>query len=371
MTVSRHIRFCTAPKGVRIAYGIAGKGAPIVRAAHWLTHIEFDGVSPVWRHWFAELTRQNTLVRYDARGCGLSDRDVDDLSFDAWVGDLEAVVDSAGIKRFALLGISRGGPVAIAYAARHPERVSHLILYATRTTGVSVLPRSRQEMDEHEMQIRLAEIGWDRDNPSARQMFATLLQPDGTSEQHRSFGEIMRLATSGRVAAKLLRVAGQMDVRTLAPLVACPTLVLHARDDARVPFEEGRLTSSLIPGSRFVPLSGRNHILVENEPAWAQFVSELRGFLSEPASPSVPPACFVDLSPREVEILEMIAAGLANRLIAARLRLSDKTVRNHINRIFRKLDVQSRAQAIVMARDAGLGRTTAASSVRSGVPKQA
>jgi DNA-binding CsgD family transcriptional regulator len=181
----------------------------------------------------------------------------------------------------------------------------------------------------------------------------------------------MRLATSARVAAKLLRVAAHMDVRTLAPRVACPTLVLHARDDARVPFEEGRLTASLIPGARFVAFEGRNHILVENEPAWARFVSELRGFLSEPASPGARPARFAGLSRREEEILEMIAAGLANRLIAQRLHLSDKTVRNHINRIFRKLDVDSRAQAIVMARDAGLGRSTGASSVRPDVPKKA
>jgi pimeloyl-ACP methyl ester carboxylesterase/DNA-binding CsgD family transcriptional regulator len=316
-----------------------------------LTHIEFDWSSPVWRHWLAELSSDRTLVRYDGRGCGLSDWDAADLSFDAWVRDLEAVADAARLTRFALLGISRGGAIAIAYAARHPERVSHLVLY-----GAFVRGKSQVDIDEHEMAIRLAETGWDRENPAVRQMFATLLQPDGTPEQHRSFTEMMRLATSARNAGRLLRESAALDVTSLATKVGCPTLVLHARNDARVPFEEGRLTASLIAGAQFVPLEGRNHILVESEPAWAHFVAELRAFLPEAMDRDALRGGFADLSNRETEILEMIAEGIDNREIAARLALSEKTVRNHINSIFSKLDVQSRAQAIVRARDAGFGR---------------
>lgn len=353
------IRFCTTNDGVRIAYTVTGKGPAIIRAPHWLTHIEFDWTSPVWRHWLAELSRGHTLVRYDGRGCGLSDWEAADLSFEAWLRDLEAVVDAVGLSRFALVGISRGGPISIAYAARHPERVSHLVMYGALARGRNLYARSQQEIDENEMQIRLAEMGWDRENPASRQLFATLLQPDGTPEQHRSFAEMMRLATSAKNAGWLLREAARLDVRSLAPKVSCPTLVLHARGDARIPFEEGRLLASLIPGARFVPLPGRNHIILENEPAWHQLVAELRAFLPAAADSGALPKAFSDLSAREAEILELIAAGLGNRQIAEHLFLSEKTVRNHITSIFSKLDVQTRAQAIVRARDAGFAQPPA------------
>jgi pimeloyl-ACP methyl ester carboxylesterase/DNA-binding CsgD family transcriptional regulator len=350
---NRQIRFCITSDGVRIAYAKTGRGLAIVKVAHWLTHIEFDWTSPVWRHWVTELSRNHTLVRYDGRGCGLSDRDPVDLSFAAWGRDLDAVVDAAGLERFALLGISRGSADAIAYAARHPERVSHLVLLGSFAQGRFGKSLSPQETERHEMQIRLAEADWDCENPAARQMFATLLQPDGTPEQHRSFCELMRHATAASVAGRLLREAANVDVRALARKVSCPTLVLHARNDARVPFEDGRVVASLIPGARFVPLEGRNHILVESETAWRQFLAELRAFLPQPAAAERP--LFAELSAREAEVLQLIANGFANREIAAQLLLSEKTVRNHINSIFGKLEVENRAQAIVRARDAGFG----------------
>jgi len=357
---SQQIRFCTSSDGVRIAYAAAGKGPPLVKAANWLTHIEFDWTSPVWRHWVAELSRNRTLVRYDERGCGLSDWDVANLSFESFVRDLEAVVDAAGLVRFALFGMSQGGAVAIAYAVRHPERVSHLVLYGAFAQGRHVRAKSQAELDENEMAIRLAEIGWGRDNPAFRQVFATLLFPEGNAEQHHSLTEMQRLSTSAANAARLLREFAIFDVRALAPEVSCPTLILHARDDARIAFDEGRLLAALIPGARFVPLEGRNHILLENEPAWGEFVAELRAFLPEGAgtveSGSLPGA-FAHLSAREREVLELIAEGLDNHKIAERLFLSEKTVRNHITSIFSKLEVQSRAQAIVRAREAGFGHT--------------
>ena len=349
------IRFCTNSDGIRIAYATTGTGPALVRAAHWLTHVEFEGTSPVWRHWLAELSHNHTLVRYDGAGCGLSDWDVADLSFETWVRDLEAVVDAAKLPRFVLLGISRGGAIAVAYAARHPERVSHLVLYGAFGRGYRVRGNPRAEVEEHDMAIELAERGWDRENPAARQMFATLFQPDGSSEQHRSFTEMMRLASSPKNGGRLQREAGVLNVESLAPQIVCPTLVLHARNDARVPFEEGRRLASLIPGARFVPLEGRNHILVEDEPAWRQLVAQLRAFLPQPA-----PQALVGLSDRENEVLELVARGLDNREIAAALFVSEKTVRNHITSIFSKLDVQSRAQAIVRARDAGFAQAKGA-----------
>lgn len=357
----QQIRFCTSADGARIAFAQTGNGPTLVKAANWLTHIEFDWTSPVWQHWLAELSCERTLIRYDKRGCGLSDWDVGDLSFDSWVRDLEAVVDAARLERFALIGMSQGGAVCIAYAARHPERVSHLVLSGAFARGRFRWAKSRAETEEHEMAIRLAELGWERENSAFRQTFATQILPDGTADQHRSFTEMMRVSTSALAAGRILREVGNLDVTALAPQVRCPTLVFHARRDARVPFEEGRTIAALIPGARFVPLEGRNHVLLANEPGWTTFVEELRAFL--PVASAAPtdhvvalPAPFTQLSVRETELLDLIAAGLDNKQIAMRLFLSEKTVRNHITHIFSKLDVPNRAQAIVRARNAGLGR---------------
>jgi pimeloyl-ACP methyl ester carboxylesterase/DNA-binding CsgD family transcriptional regulator len=364
-SADQQIHFCTSSDGVRIAFVRTGHGQPLVKAAHWLTHIEFDRTSLVWRHWIAELSRHYALLRYDERGCGLSDWDAADLSFEGWVRDLEAVVDAAGLERFPLLGISQGGPVAVAYAVRHPERVSHLVLYGTFALGRLV--RSQQEREEGELMIRLAELGWGKEDPAFRQVFTLQFLPDGTLEQHRSFSEFQRLTTSPANAARLMREHGPINIRDLLPKVSCPTLVLHPRGDLRIPFEQGRLVAALIPGARFVPLESRNHILLEDEPAWGRFIAELRAFLPDGTSAAESgssPRTFADLSAREREILELIAQGLDNHEIAARLFLSEKTVRNHITSIFSKLEVQSRAQAIVRARDAGFGRLPRAGTAR-------
>jgi pimeloyl-ACP methyl ester carboxylesterase/DNA-binding CsgD family transcriptional regulator len=351
-SLRQQIRFCTSSDGVRIAYATLGAGPVLVRAAHWLTHVDFDADSPVWRHWIDELSRGHRLLRYDGRGCGLSDWNPQDLSFNGWVRDLEAIADAAGLERFPLLGISRGGAIAVAYASRHPERVSRLVLWGAFARGVFAARSSAEAVERHEAQIRVAELGWDDENPASRQLFATLLQPDGTPAQHRSFTEMMRLATSAKNAAALLRETAQIDVRSEAAQVRCPTLVLHARGDARVPFEEGRLLAALIPNARLVPVEGRNHILVENEAAWPQVVAELREFLG-----AEQPAAAVELhalSARESQVLALLARGMSNQEIARRLFLSEKTVRNHLHSVFGKLEVSSRAQAIVVARDAGI-----------------
>jgi len=349
---SQQIRFCTAPDGVRLAYATVGKGPPLVRAAHWMTHLEFDWESPVWRPWLTELSRHNTLVRYDPRGCGLSDRDVGDMAFDAWVADLETVVAAAGLARFALLGASQSVSVAIAYAAKHPQRVSRLILYGGFARG-RLRRGSPVQAEEAEVQLKLIQLGWGRDDPAFRQFFTTQFLPDGTPEQLASFNEIQRLSTSAENAARILQVSSGIDVADLAPKVSAPTLVLHAREDKRAPFDEGRLIASLIPGARFVPLESRNHVLLESDSAWPRFLAETRAFLG--AEPGTAAAAFPELTAREKEVLELVARGLANDEIAARLGIRPKTVRNQVSALFDKLGVSSRAQAIVRAREAGLG----------------
>jgi len=361
----QEIRFCKAADGVRIAYATAGHGPPLVKAANYLTHLEHDWESPVWRPWLRELARRHTLVRYDERGCGLSDRDVEEFSMAGWLADLEAVVDAAGLTRFALLGLSQGAAVSVAYAARHPERVSHLVLYGGYARGRFHRGLSEREMLEAETMINAMRVGWGRDNPAFRQLFSTLLMPDGSPEQTASLDRLARVSTSPEQAAAMERAFYGIDVTAEARRVRVPALVLHARDDATIPFEEGRLLASLLPDARFVSLESRNHVLAEEEPAWERFVTEVRGFLGvaerEAAGGAVAAADgeggrLAELTPREREVLELVARGLDNDTIAGRLHLTPKTVRNYVSRIYDKLGVPTRARAIVLAREAGLGR---------------
>jgi len=281
-TTDQQIRFCTSSDGVGIAYATIGSGPPLVKAANWLSHLEVDGKSPVWRHWIRELSRHNTLVRYDERGCGLSDWNVEDFSLEAWVRDLEAVVDALELERFPLLGISQGGPIAIAYATRHPERVSHLILHGSYARGVSHRGLSDQDREEREVLLRLIRVGWGKDHPAFRQVFTSLFIPDGTTEQIQWFNELQRVSATPENAARMFAAFSILDVRGLAPEVRAPTLVLHGTGDMRIPFAEGRLVASLIPGARFVPIESRNHLILESEPGWPRFVGEVRSFLGIP-----------------------------------------------------------------------------------------
>lgn len=282
------VRYCLAADGVRLAYATIGDGPPLVKAANWLSHLEYDWQSPIWRHWLTGMARHHTLIRYDERGCGLSDWDVSDMSFEAWVRDLETVVDAAGVQRFPLIGISQGGPIAIEYAVRHPERVSHLVLYGTYARGKLKRDPTPQQIEEVETLLKLIRLGWGRENPAFRQVFASLFIPDATLEQHRWFNELQRASASPENAVRIVAGFNHIDVRPQAAQLHVPTLVLHTRNDQRVPFEEGRLLASLIPGARFVALEGSNHILLEHDPAWEQFQIEVDQFLAADAHPDRP-----------------------------------------------------------------------------------
>jgi pimeloyl-ACP methyl ester carboxylesterase/DNA-binding CsgD family transcriptional regulator len=355
----QEIRFCTTADRVRIAYATSGHGPALVKAANYLTHLEHDWESPVWRHWLRELAHHHTLVRYDERGCGLSDRDVEEFSMAGWLADLEAVVDAAGLERFALLGLSQGAAVSVAYAERHPERVSHLVLYGGYARGRFHRDLSEREMLEAETMINAMRVGWGRDNPAFRQLFSTLLMPEGSPEQKGSLDRLARVSTSPEQAAAMERAFYGIDVTSEAGRVRVPSLVLHARDDATIPFEEGRLLASLLPDARFVPLESRNHVLTEEEPAWERFVGEVRGFLGvgeREAAGGWEGEELAELTPREREVVELVARGLDNETIARELHLTPKTVRNYVSRIYDKLGVPTRARAIVLAREAGFGR---------------
>lgn len=351
MPARQTIRFCTSTDGTRIAIAAIGSGPPLVRAAHWLSHVEYDLQSPVWRPWLTELSRNHSYVRYDQRGCGLSDRDVVDLSLDAWVSDLEAVVDSLGLKRFPLFGMSQGGAVAIAYAARHPERVSHMIFAGAYARGS--LRRGGTEIDRLEAQtlVNLIRVGWARNHAGFRQVFPYRFIPRGTPEQLQWWGDLEQVTAGADVAARTLEAFQRIDVSELARSLSVPTLILHARGDAAVPFDEGRLLAALIPGARFVSLDSDNHVLLETEAAWPLFLSEVRAFLTPSRQQSL--AVIAEegsLTAAEREVLRLVTEGLDNRAIADRLFKSEKTVRNQVSIIFDKLGVRTRAEAIVKAR---------------------
>jgi len=277
--LKQQIRYCRSCDGVTLAYATIGQGPALVKAANWLSHLEFDWRSPVWRHWLVDLAQNHTLVRYDERGCGLSDWDVPNMSFEAWVSDLEAVVEAAGLDRFPLLGISQGGGIAIAYAIRHPEKVSHLILYGSYTRGRLRRDPTPEQVEEINIFNQLIRLGWGKEHPAFRQVFSTLFLPEGTAEQIHAFNELQRITSTPENAARIVQEFNTIDVRDLAVQVRAPTLVMHARGDLRIPIEEGRLLASLIPGARFVPLDSNNHILLESEPAWQRFLFEMENFI--------------------------------------------------------------------------------------------
>jgi DNA-binding winged helix-turn-helix (wHTH) protein/pimeloyl-ACP methyl ester carboxylesterase len=276
------VTFCRASDNVHLAVSIVGHGVPLVKTANWLNHIEFDWESPVWSPLFSRLAAQCQLVRYDERGIGLSDRDVPDFSFEAFVNDLETVVDQYGLRRFALLGISQGAPVSIAYAVRHPDRVSRIILCGGFAKGWHKRG-SAADIARAEASVTLIREGWGQDNPAARQMFTSLIVPDATHEEMHWFNELERMSASAETAIRLLRVVGDIDVTELLPRVAAPTLVLHSRGDARVPFEHGLMLARGIPDARFVALESKNHLILSHEPAWQRYIDEICGFLGEDA----------------------------------------------------------------------------------------
>ena len=352
---TQQIRFCKSRDGTRIAYAVCGEGPPLVRAGHSFSHLEYEWDCLAWRPWLDLLSRRHTLIRYDTRGTGLSDRDNVEYSFERLVEDMDAVIAAAGVKHFDLIGITGGGALAVTHAARHPGTVDRLVLYGAFARGRFARATTPEKRQEVELLLKLVELDWGQDNPHFRQLFTYQFLPDSTTEQLRSYNDLMRLSTPASNASRFLRASFKADVRDLAPKVTCPTLVLHARGDQRMPFEEGRDLAALIPGARFVPLDSRNHCLQVQEPAWGQFIEELDSFLQQPVAATTV-GDFEGLTTRERAVLDVLVQGLVTDAMAERLGMTEKTVRNHLSTIYSKLGVENRAQAIVLAHDKGFGR---------------
>jgi pimeloyl-ACP methyl ester carboxylesterase/DNA-binding winged helix-turn-helix (wHTH) protein len=276
----QEITFCRTPDGVNLAVATSGDGLPLVKTANWLNHLEFDWQSPIWSPMLNLLSERCRLVRYDERGTGLSDWNVNEISFDAFVRDLETVVDTLGLERFALLGISQGAAVSIAYATRHPDRVSRLILYG----GFSVGWRksgSAKLISQLEALLTLVRHGWGQDNPAFRQIFTSLFVPGATDEEAKWWNDLERASTSPENAIRLIDTFGVIDVRDLLPQVKAPTLVIHSRGDLPVPFKLGLALARGIPGARLLALESDNHLILSHEPAWDRFAQEVSDFLGE------------------------------------------------------------------------------------------
>jgi pimeloyl-ACP methyl ester carboxylesterase/DNA-binding CsgD family transcriptional regulator len=341
----QQIRFCSSADGTRIAYAVCGEGPPLVMAGQSFSHLENEWDCLVRQPMLALLSQQHTLIRYDMRGTGLSDRDCKEFALARYLEDLEAVVAASRIESFAMIGLTGGGALAVNHAARHPKQVTRLLLVGAYLRGRFVRCTTPSEHEETELILKLVELGWGQDNPTFRQLFTYQFLPDGTAAQLQSFDELMRTAASAKNAALQLRAWFSADISAVAPQVKAPTLVLHSRGDLRVPFEQGRLLAASIPGARFVPLDSRNHLPLIQEPAWLQLTAELTAFLPVDSVPTVSPVA--TLTPREHAVLDVLALGLDTPLMAERLCLSEKTVRNHLSAVYGKLGVSSRVQALL------------------------
>jgi pimeloyl-ACP methyl ester carboxylesterase/DNA-binding CsgD family transcriptional regulator len=354
---AQQIRFCTSRDGTRIAYAVCGNGPPLLYAQHWVHHLDHDWSSLIWRPWLELLSRRHSVIRYDWRGCGLSDREGVEFAPDRYRDDLAAVVEAARIDRFTMLGMAQGARIGIAYTATHPERVSRLVLYQPSTGGRGAPGRDPNQAEEERTRFKVMELGWQNHEQAYVRFFTSMYIPGASSDQVRAYTDLLRLTTSPTNAMAIQRSFHMTDVRREVPKVRCPTLVLHSRDNAIVPFDEGRAVASLIPGARFVALDSSNHILLDTEPAWQKLVDALDDFLPMPTQQSPVVRAAVDaLTARESEVLELVAQGLDNTTIGKRLGISERTARNHVSIIVSKLGLSSRAQVIVRAREAGFGQ---------------
>ena len=352
------IRFAHLASGTRIAWAASGRGPPLVRVAHWMTHVEHDPQSPLWRPWLERLNPRVQLLRYDERGCGLSGPDTAELGLEAAVEELAAVIDASGHEKVALLGMSGAGAPAVAYAARFPGRVTHLVLHGAYACGLLHRSPTPAQLAMFEATAQLMALGWGRHDAAVQQFMTTSFIPDSSSAQARDFTNQQRLSCDGARAAAIFRARVQLDVRAQLAQVRCPTLVTHCDGDAMVPIELGRALAAGIDGARFETLTSRNHIPLAGEPAFERFCDAVRDFVTQPATSGA--AHFTDaprglFTLRESQLMALVASGQDNLQIAANLGVTDKTVRNSLSRLYTKLGVEGRPMAVVRTRELGFG----------------
>jgi pimeloyl-ACP methyl ester carboxylesterase/DNA-binding CsgD family transcriptional regulator len=348
----RLVRFIPGLDGAQIAYAVSGEGPPVLLMPSWLTHLDHQWHSVAWRPWLEALSRRYTLIRFDPRGCGLSERSVEGLTFETWVRDAEALIDGLGQRQIPVIGICQGGAVALALAERRPDLIGRLVLYGTYARGRNRRDAPPMEPEKAQVMLEMLRLGWADEDGAFLRAFATQFQPDGGLDHLASWARLQRMATTGANAVVMTRVMFDIDVSSTLDRIGCPTLVIHPERDAVAPVEEGRLLARSIPGARFLPLDSANHFLRPDEPAWSVCLAALEDFLPRSGARQ---GAFAGLTPRECDVLEHLARGLDNAAIAGALGISEKTVRNQVSAIFAKLGSNSRAAVVVAARAAGFG----------------
>jgi pimeloyl-ACP methyl ester carboxylesterase/DNA-binding CsgD family transcriptional regulator len=342
------VRFCSSNDGTRIAYAVHGSGPPLLVSTCWFSHLQHDWVSPVWRHFLDDLGRFATVIRFDERGSGLSDHDVTDFSLEARTADLEAVADAAGLDRFALMAMSQGGGPSIAYAVRHPERLTRIVFY---NSSAAIMPDpSPAERELNQTYLQMIKVGYARPDSVFRRVFTSLMIPSADEEQMRWIDDLQRVASTAENTFLMRQELATIDVRRLVPLIEAPALVLHSRGDRNTDFSKGRHLATQIPNTRLVTLESDNHIVLSHEPAWQVFVSEVEAFLA-PDRHDAPSHAADGLSAREREVLGLAAKGDSNDDIAGALHLSVRTVERHLHNVYAKLGVSGRsARAAAVSR---------------------
>lgn len=346
--MTQRIRCTRSKDGTALGWASHGEGPPVVKTSNCPTHLELDLESPVWSHWVRFFGDHFRFVRYDERGCGLSDREVEDLSFDRWVEDLEAVINAAGIDGpITLLGVSKGAATAIAYADKYPDRVSRIIIYGGYAQGWAARgdPRGAKL---YKSIVDLVSLGWELENPVFRELITKRYIPSGSEEQIEWYNELCRKTMSASTTARLLKSRAHVDVTPMLERIAVPVMVMHANRDEVIPFSEGRLLARELPNAEFVELESRNHIVLKQEPAWVRFKEAVLDFMERmPVSEATRAPALESLSRREREVVGLIGEAKSNPEIASELGLSERTVRNHASNLFRKLGLKSRAEAIL------------------------
>ncbi len=346
------VRFCVSFDGTRIAYAAKGDGPPVILLPSWLSHLDFQRRSVAWGPYLTALSDRYRLIRYDPRGCGLSDREPLELGFESWVRDLDALVTHLGLGQFSLIGVCQGGAVAIEYAARRPGRVSHLVLSGTYARGRDKRGDIPLERERARVMLEMIRLGWGSEDHAFATAFAKQFQPEGEDGHLHSWCELQRRAAAPENAVALTRIMFGIDIRSALGMIGCPTLVIHANRDAVVPVEEGRLLARSIPRARYLELDSPNHFMRMDEAAWVQFVAAVYDFLPVKRSDA---GIWDLLTERERDVLEPLASGFDNHKIATLLGIREKTVRNHVSHIFATLNLPNRSQLIVAARQAGFG----------------
>lgn len=348
-TPPQDLRFCRSADGTRLAYAVHGSGPPLLLASCWLSHLEFDWQSPVWRHFLLDLGRFATVIRYDERGFGMSDWDVADFGLEARVADLTAVIDAVGLDRLALVGMSQGGPVALSYAMHHPERLSRLILYGT---SVGALRRGPDAAELEGAMLQMIKVGWARPDSIFRRVFTSMMIPSASEEQACWLDALQAKATSTENAMQSLAARMRVDVSVVLPDLTTPSLVIHARDDNMIDFAMGRELAASIPDARLVTLDSDNHITLAHEPAWTVFVEEVSAFLAaDRVAPPTADTGIRSLTDRELDVLRLAGRGLDNAELARELSMSVRTVERHLSSIYAKLGLSGRAaRAAAVAR---------------------